>query len=419
MKGPSLEDVFRAARELEGVVRRTPVLASESLSNMVGSEVLLKAEHLQKTGSFKVRGAYVRLARLAEEGVKRVVAASAGNHAQGVAWAARRLGLEARIYMPESASLPKVQATRGYGATVVLEGKSFDESLAAARRYADEAGAHLVHPFDDPWVIAGQASIALEVLEQVPDLDSLVAAVGGGGLLAGLGLAVKALRPEVKVYGVQAAGAAAMKRSLEAGRPVRLPHIGTLADGTAVAKPGILTFALVRRYADGLAVVEEESVAASILLLLERTKQVVEGAGALPLAALLSGALRTRGRTVLILSGGNIDPGLLARVIRHGLSAAGRYVLIKTLLVDRPGELQRLLKVIADANANVVSVLHRRTGITLPLEQVEVEITAETRDPEHAKALLEDLARHGYVLLEGEGSQWARPRPAVAPPNPP
>jgi threonine dehydratase len=392
---------LRAARELQEVVRRTPLLTSESLSALVGTELLLKAEHLQKTGSFKVRGAYIRLLRLAEEGARRVVAASAGNHAQGVAWAARRLGLEARIFMPESASLPKVQATRGYGAEVVLEGKNFDEALAAARSYAEESGAQLVHPFDDPWVIAGQASIALELLEEVPQPGAVVAAVGGGGLLAGLGLALKTLQPEVKLYGVQAAGAAAMKRSLEAGRPVRLAQVGTLADGTAVRKPGALTFSLVQKYADDVVVVEEEALAAAILLLLERTKQVVEGAGALPLGALLAGALPALERAVLVLGGGNIDPGLLARVIRHGLSAAGRYILIKTILLDRPGELQRLLKVIADAKANVVSVLHRRAGITLPLEQVEVEITAETRDAEHARLLREALVQRGYPLLEG------------------
>ncbi|TCJ15070.1 threonine ammonia-lyase [Rubrobacter taiwanensis] len=377
-----LEEIREAAGALRGVAHRTPVLYSANLSKRLGCEVRIKSENLQRTGSFKIRGAYNRILRLSKEERERgVIAASAGNHAQGVALAASLLGVKATIVMPSYASLPKVEATEEYGAEVVLAGGRVEEALERAERLRAETGAVQIHPFDDPLIVAGQGTVGLEICEDVPDADRIIVGVGGGGLISGIAVAVKALKPEVEVVGVRPAEPRA-----------------TIADGTAVDVRGEVTGPIIDRFVDEIVYVDEESVSEAIVLHLERTKQVVEGAGALPLAALLAGKVPSRGTSVLVVSGGNIDPGLLAQVIRHGLEGAGRYLFVRVQMQDRPGQLQRALKVLADMNVNVVSVVHHRIGLTLPVNEVEVELTLETRNREHAHKVRSALLKAGYRL---------------------
>lgn len=376
----TIDEVRAAAAVLRDVVHRTPITTSESLSARFGGRLWCKAEHLQRTGSFKIRGAYVRIASLTDaERSRGVIAASAGNHAQGVAWAATRLGVEATIVMPVYASLPKVEATRGYGATVMLEGDDFHDALAYARLLASERDLVLVHAYDDPLVIAGQGTVGLEVAEDAPHAARVLVPFGGGGLLAGTAVAVKALMPSCEVIGVRAAATPA-----------------TIADGAAVKEPGSLTGEIVEALVDDIVEVDEEAISEAIVLHLERSKQVVEGAGALGLAALVSGAVAAGDSTVLVVSGGNIDPGLLMRVIRHGLSTAGRYLFVRLRLPDRPGQLRRVLTLLADQLVNVVSVVHHRAGLTMPVDEVEVELTLETRDRAHADDVLRSLESAGY-----------------------
>jgi threonine dehydratase len=380
-------------------VRRTPVEGSEHLSALAGRPVLLKAEYLQRTGSFKIRGAYHRIARLdPAERAAGVVAASAGNHAQGVALAASLLGVKSTIFMPATAPFPKVAATRGYGAEVVLRGGVFDDCLADALAHAEESGATFVSPFDDPVVIAGQGTIGLELADQAREAGTVVVSVGGGGLISGVATALKALRPGVRVIGVEAEGAASMSASLAAGRTVTLDRIDTMADGIAVKRVSDLTLAHVAALVDGIVTVSEEDLSRALLVLLERTKAVVEPAGAAPLAALLAGKLPDAGgeAACLLLSGGNIDPTLLIRVIRHGLTAAGRYLLLRVALHDRPGELHRLTGVLAGLGLNVVDIEHHRSGVHLAVDEVEVHMTTETRDPGHREEVLEALRSAGY-----------------------
>lgn len=380
MSGATLgERITEAGRVLRGVVHHTPLLSSRTLSELCGGEILIKAEHLQRTGSFKIRGAYVRIAKLTDaERAAGVVAASAGNHAQGVAWAASRLDVPATVVMPIYASLAKVEATRSYGADVELVGETIEESLARARELA-EGGRVLVHPFDDPWVIAGQATLGHEIASDAPTADQVIVPVGGGGLIAGVAAALKAARPEIRVVGVRPAAAPA-----------------TIADGAAVAELGSRTGPAVTELVDEMVAVDENAVAEALVLLAERTKQVVEGAGALPLAAVLDGAVEPRGRTVLVASGGNIDAGLLIRVIRHGLEEGGRYLFVRVMLEDRPGRLQAVLALLADLRVNVVSVVHHRAGLTLPVGAVQVELTLETRGRTHADEVLRHLIDAGY-----------------------
>jgi threonine dehydratase len=381
------------------VVRRTPVESSEHLSALTGRPILLKAEHLQRTGSFKIRGAYHRIARLdPAERAAGVVAASAGNHAQGVALAASLLGVKSTIFMPATAPFPKVAATRSYGADVVLGGGVFDDCLADAFAFAEETGARFVSPFDDPLVIAGQGTIGLELAEQAPQAGTVVVAVGGGGLISGVATALKALRPGIRIIGVEAEGAASMAASLKAGETVTLDRIDTMADGIAVKRVSDLTLAHVTALVDDIVTVSEEDLSRALLVLLERTKSVVEPAGAAPLAAALAGKLPADDgeAACLLLSGGNIDPTLLIRVIRHGLTAAGRYLILRVALHDRPGELHRLTGVLAGLGLNVVDIEHHRSGVHLAVDEVEVHMTLETRDPAHRAEVLETLRDAGY-----------------------
>ncbi|WP_017936152.1 threonine ammonia-lyase [Nocardioides sp. Iso805N] len=395
--GVELADIEAARELLRDVVIETPIESSRWLSDLVGAPVLLKCENLQRTGSFKSRGAYVRIARLTdEERAKGVVAASAGNHAQGVALAARLTGASATVFMPEGAPIPKERATRGYGADVIFAGRTVDESLTAAHEYAARTGAVLIHPFDHPDVIAGQGTVGLEILEQVPDVRTVVVPAGGGGLIAGVALAIKAQRPDVRVIGVQAEGAASYPSSLEAGGPVPLASMKTMADGIAVGRPGELTFAAVRDHVDEIRTVSEESISRALLSLLERAKLVVEPAGAVGIAALLDDPTAFEGPVAVVLSGGNIDPLLLSKVIRHGLAADGRYLVLRVVLDDAPGALAGLLALIAEVGANVVHVSHGRTDPALSLDQVEVLLQLETRGIAHAARLRDRLAASGY-----------------------
>src|SRR3954468_10907516 len=374
MSGPvGIEDI-RAARELlRDVTVTTPILQSRSLSSRIGGPVHLKCENLQRAGSFKIRGAYVRIARLTDEQRARgVVAASAGNHAQGVALAAALLGCTATVYMPTGAPLPKVQATKAYGAEVRLHGDTVDEALQAAAAYAAETGAVVIHPFDHADVIAGQGTVGLELLEQCPDVRTVVVCTGGGGLVSGIAAAVKALRPDVEGVAAQAAGAAAFPGSLAAGQPVPLTSMGTMADGIAVGCPGDVTFRHVRDLVDRVVTVDDDALSRALLLSLERGKLVVEPAGAAGLAAVMEDPTSFAPPVVVVLSGGNIDPLLLSKVIRHGLIAAGRFLSMSVRIPDRPGELARLLGVLAEAGANVLDVEHQRTGKELHLDEVEV-----------------------------------------------
>ncbi|AVT31423.1 MULTISPECIES: threonine ammonia-lyase [unclassified Plantactinospora] len=394
-----LAEVAAARELLADVVRVTPLEPSRPLSAALGGPVWLKCEHVQRAGSYKVRGAYVRIARLsAAERDRGVVAASAGNHAQGVALAAGLLGAAATVFMPVGAPLPKVAATKGYGARVELVGNTVDESLVAAEDFANRTGAVFIHPFDHPDVIAGQGTVALEILEQCPEVRTIIAGVGGGGLVSGIAVAAKALRPDVRVIGVQAAGAAAFPASLRAGEPVRLPAFATIADGIAVGRPGEVTFAHVSKLVDEIVTVADEDISRALLMLLERGKQVVEPAGAAGVAALMSGAVQVEPPVVAVLSGGNIDPLLMLRVIEHGLASAGRFLRITVRCADRPGQLASLLGMIAEHRGNVVDVVHQRQNPHLRLGEVEVALSVETRGSEHSDRLISALRGCGYQV---------------------
>jgi threonine dehydratase len=393
-------DEINAARELlDGVARLTPVEGSRPLSERVGGPALLKCENLQRTGSFKIRGAYVRIARLtAEERGRGVVAASAGNHAQGVALAASLLGTTSTVFMPAGAPLPKVEATKAYGAEIRFAGVTVDEALEAAAKFQAETGAVLIHPFDHADIVAGQGTVGLEILEQAPEVRTVVVSVGGGGLISGTAAAVKAVRPDVRVVGVQAAGAAAYPASLRAGRPTPLDSMATIADGIAVGCPGDLTYRMVRDLVDGVVTVSEESLSQALLLCLERAKLVVEPAGAAAVAAVMDQPELFEPPVVAVLSGGNIDPVLLLRVLRHGMAAAGRYLSFRLRIPDRPGELAKLLGELAASEANVLDVEHVRTGPKLHLDEVEVAVQLETRGPDHCAAVLAWLRAVGYPI---------------------
>jgi threonine dehydratase len=394
----TLADVEAARDLLAGVVKETPLIPSRPLTEITGAPVWLKCENQQRAGSYKVRGAYTRISRLSEaDRARGVVAASAGNHAQGVALAAGLLGTRATVFMPEGAPLPKVTATKGYGAAVEYAGTSVDDALEAAHDFARSTGAILIHPFDHPDVIAGQGTVALEVLNQCPEAATIVTAVGGGGLISGLAVAAKAIRPDIRIIGVQASGAAAYPPSLAAGAPRKLDSCATIADGIAVMRPGDLTFAHVAKLVDEVVTVHDEDLSAALLVLLERHKTVVEPAGAAAAAALLTGAYVPQGGPVVaILSGGNIDPMLLLRVIEHGLASAGRFLRLAVRCADRPGQLARLLREIAEQRANIVDVNHSRQSPRLSFGEVEVALSVETRGPAHSSALISALRDAGY-----------------------
>ena len=399
--GPTLQEFESARTVVSSLATTTPMERSSHLAEVLGSPLFLKCENLQRTGSYKVRGAYYRLTRLSiEERSHGVVAASAGNHAQGVALAARELGIAATIFMPVGVPLPKLQATRAYGAEVVLQGHSFEETKRAATAFAAETGAIFIAPFDHPDIITGQGTLGFDLLEQVPDLETVIVPIGGGGLIAGVASMLKQRAAElgrtIRVIGVQAANSAAYPPSLAAGEPVEIAARPTIADGIAVAKPGVLNFEMISRYVDEVVTVDEADIARALLVLLERAKLVVEPAGAVSVAAILSGVVRNTGVTVAVLSGGNIDPLLMQRVIAHGLAASERYLKLRIPLPDRPGQLARTAELIAAANANVVEVLHTRHGSGLQISEVELELHIETRGPEHAELVLRTLREAGY-----------------------
>jgi threonine dehydratase len=379
---PTLSEIQEARERLSGIARVTPVYGSETLSKLAGRDVCLKAENLQRTGSFKVRGATNKISTLSK-GERRagVVAASAGNHGQAVAWAAREAGIKATIFMPQDAPMAKVEPTKNYGAKAELRGASFEEALTAAQQYVESSGATFIHPYEDEKVIAGQGTIGLEIADQVPDVETVVIPVGGGGLSSGISLALRAVKPDVRIVGVQA--------GLEGF---------TLADGIAVKSVGEKTSRILEQTLDDMVSVTDEEICSAVVLLLERSKLVVEGAGAVGVAALLSGKAGGEGRALALLSGGNIDPTMLISVMRHGLTIAGRFLVLRTRLQDRPGELIKLLKSVAQERANVVSVEHHREGMDVPVTQSEVELTVAMRDEHHCSVLLESLRSLGYTV---------------------
>ena len=402
----TLDDVLAAQDLLSGIVRPTPLEFSRALSDRVGSDVYLKCENLQRAGSFKIRGAYTRMSRLSdEEKARGVVAASAGNHAQGVALAAQMLGITSTVFMPLGAPIPKLMATRGYGARVEQIGTSIDECLVRARQFEAETGAVLIHPFDHVDIVAGQGTCGLEILEQCPDVRTILVSVGGGGLLAGIATAVKATRPDVRVIGVQAEKAAAYPQSLAAGRPVPLAatdRMATMADGIAVGCPGKVPYAIVRELVDSIETVSEESLSRALLFLLERAKLLVEPAGAAAVARLLDAGPQTyEGPVVAVLSGGNIDPLLLLRIVRYGLAAAGRYLQFRVRVSDSPGSLAGLLADLAGADANVLEIEHVRTAATLQVHEVEIAVQLEAKGSAHCDEILRALREKGYPVSFG------------------
>jgi threonine dehydratase len=389
---PTLADVEAARERLAGKgVRVTPLYASETFGRMTGRPVHLKAETLQRTGSFKIRGAVNKIGSLSDaERRAGVVAASAGNHGQAVAWAAREAGIEATIFMPAETPMAKVEPTRNYGARAELTGATFEDAVTAAVAHVEETGATFVHPFEDPDVIAGQGTIGLELVEQLPELATVVIPIGGGGLASGIGLTLRALRPDVKLVGVQAASCAPLAGGTQFGY--------TIAEGIAVKYPGELTSRLLGNLLETIVTVTDEEISQAIVLLAERAKLVVEGAGAAVMAALLASRVPGDGPTIAILSGGNIDPTLLIQVMRHGLTLAGRYLVVRTRIPDRPGELAKLLALLADEHANIVSIEHHREGMETPVTESEVEATLLTRDQEHCTAIVYAMRQAGYPV---------------------
>ncbi|MBR1457674.1 MAG: threonine ammonia-lyase [Oscillospiraceae bacterium] len=393
-----LRDLERASERLKPILHHTELDLSSTFSAMTGGQIYLKCENRQKTGSFKIRGASNKIASMIEAGEAcPVVASSAGNHAQGVAYAAHKFGIPATIVMPKAAPIAKIQATEGYGAKVVLAGDCYDDAYAEARRICEEEGAAFLHPYNDPEVIAGQGTLGLEILSDLPYVDVIVAPAGGGGLLAGIASAVKLINPRVKVYGVQAEGADAIARSYATGALCTTDTANTIADGIAVKAPGDIAVELINRHADGVVTVSDAEIANAILLLIERCKQVVEPAGATPLAAVLSGKLDVKGkRVVCVLSGGNIDVSFIQNIIEQGLVARNRRIRFLVKLLDRPGSLVQLLNVIADAGGNIMSVEHDRLTANLNPNETSVHIACEVGGAEHGKALIARLTEHGY-----------------------
>ncbi len=401
---PGLAELEDAAAALEGVVERTPLEPSQHLSELLGVPVHLKLENLQRTGSFKIRGASYRLSRLTpEERARGVVAASAGNHAQGVALAAQQLGIPATIFMPLGVPVPKLLATRGYGADVILEGPTVDTPLRLAAEFAERTGAVLIPPFDHRDVVVGQGTLGLELYRDLPGVETVLVPIGGGGLIAGVAAAIKA-RAEaegriVRVIGVQAENAAPYPLSLAAGHPVEIETRPTIADGILVGRPGDVPFAIIKELVDEVVTVSDDDIARAILALLERAKVVVEPAGAVGVAAILAGKVRASGPTAVVLSGGNIDPLLLQRVVAHGLAASSRYMTMRIPLPDRPGQLSRVSELIAQAGANVIEVLHTRHGQGLQISEVILQISVETRGEEHKAHTLKVLRDAGFAPI--------------------
>ena len=393
-------DLQNARETLGDFVRATPLIHSPSLSQVVGLPVHLKAENLQRAGSFKVRGAYLKMHSLTQEERQRgVIAASAGNHAQGVALAAQLLGIQSTIVMPSGAPITKVGATQAYGARVVLSGDNYDDAFQRACELQVETGATFIHGFEDPLIIAGQGTIGLEILADLPDVATVFVPIGGGGLISGIALALKSARPNIRVIGVQAAGAPAAYLGKKKHGYASTATVRTIADGIAIKKPGQTTMEFINALVDEVVLVEEEEIAQSILLLLEHAKLMVEGAGAVALAAVLHHkAKAVEGPACLVLSGGNIDVNVLSRIIERGLVKAGRYIRIATFVPDRPGGLQKLLASVAANGANVIDVHHERWLNKASIGEVEIDLSLETRSSEHVNALIEELRREGYEV---------------------
>jgi threonine dehydratase len=379
---PTLADIREARQRILGIAEETPIYQSETFSRRCGREVRLKAENLQRTGAFKIRGAVNKLATLSSaEREAGVVAASAGNHGQAVAWAAREAHVRARIYVPVDAPMAKVEACRNYGAETEMSGMDFEDALSAALADAEETGATFIHPYEDSLVIAGQGTIGLELLEQAPDAGTVLVPIGGGGLALGIAIALRASRPEIRIVGVQAG-----------------VDGYTIADGIAVKVPSEFTMPLLHDLLDDIVAVTDEEISEAIVLLLERAKLVVEGAGAVGVAALLAGKAGGSGIAIPVLSGGNIDPTMLISVMRHGLTVAGRYLVVRTQLADRPGELIKVLSLVAEERGNLISVEHHREGMDIPVSETEVELTLVTRDEEHCRRLLGAMEERGYTV---------------------
>jgi threonine dehydratase len=379
--GPTLAEIETARGRIAGVARVTPVYSSETFSRLTGRDVLLKAENLQRTGAFKARGAVNKIATLTDEERRAgVVAASAGNHGQAVAWAAREAGIPSRIFVPQDAPMAKVEACRNYAAETEMTGVLFEDALTAAHDYAEQTGATFIHPYEDEIVVAGQGTIGLELAEQAPDVGTVLIPVGGGGLASGIACALREVLPSVRIVGVEIDRASY-----------------TIADGIAVKQPGEYTSRILDDALDDMVSVTDEEISEAIVLLLERTKLVVEGAGAVGVAALLADRAGGSGSALAVLSGGNIDPTMLISVMRHGLTVSGRYLVVRTHLGDRPGELIKLLSLVAEERGNVVAVEHHREGMDIPVTETEVELTLITRDEEHCRALLSAMAERGYA----------------------
>ena len=390
--------ILEARERLKGVAQRTGMVQFKALSDE-SSQIYLKTEDLQNTGSFKVRGAYIKIASLsAKEREAGVIASSAGNHAQGVALAARAFGVPATIVMPAGAPLSKVMATRELGANVVLYGKVYDDAYEHARLLQQQTGATFIHPFDDPMVIAGQGTIGLEIMDDLPDVNTIVVPIGGGGLASGVAAAVKMLHPNVRIVGVQASGAAGMKASLDAGHVVSLENAKTIADGIAVKQPGALTFELCRQYVDEVVTVDDDEIAQAILFLMERGKMVAEGAGAAPVAAIINRKFDVSGKVAAVISGGNIDVTMISRIIEKGLLRAGRVSKLRILMQDRPGQLELVSHIIGAGGANVMAVHHDRTDVDLDIRDAILEITMETQDRAHARRIIEALREAGFSV---------------------
>lgn len=396
----TIEMVREARKLMDSVIHLTPLDFSRLFSSLTGANLYLKLENMQKTGSFKIRGALNRINTLsAGERARGVISASAGNHAQGVAYAASMLGLRATIVMPEGSPIAKIMATRGYGAEVVLRGKDYDEAFEKAREIQGESGATYVHGFDDINVIAGQGTLGLEILDQLPGVDAVVVPVGGGGLLGGIAFAIKSLKPRVKVFGVQSSGAPGVYNSLKGGAMEEIPVSGTIAEGINVRRPGSITLEIIKKYADDVVLVDDEEIFRTILMLLERSKVVSEGAGAAGLAAALHGRLNLQGlNTVAVISGGNIDVNVLSTIIERGLIKSGRRLRLKTVITDRPGSLRRVVSLVSDLQVNIISIVHDRLSPKVPIKDAEVEFVLETMNRDHVEKVTEALKKAGYRL---------------------
>src|SRR5260221_869351 len=403
-KSVTIADIWEAHKLLMPLLHHTPLNLSHTLHDKTGSEVYLKAENLQRSGSFKVRGASYKMSRLSEQERRcGVITASAGNHAQGVAIAAAQYHIPCTIVMPETAALAKVVATQGYGASVVLHGFTYDDAYQRSLELQAETGATFIHPFDDPDVIAGQGTLGLEMLSDLPDADAVVVPVGGGGLIAGVAIAARALKPNITIIGVQAAGAPTTRAPLDEGEPYNLLAIDTLADGIAVKRPGELTFSIIQRLEDDGVLVDDEASISAEMLLLELSKKLDQIAGPIATSTVTRSAVTLQGKKVLVpLTGGNIDINLVGRFIEHGLADAGRYFVIHTRLTDRPGELMRLLVIISEMRINVIDVRHQRISSRLPIMQREETLTLETRDRAQCEQLLQRLREAGYVVEEAQ-----------------